>query len=178
MGTKERIRKAFCNICSGRWAENPDGSGCGGHFEGISKDDICLVLTDPAWLARSARRFVKMEETDRLKRQQRIDAEIKREEELLETLNRTQVLIGYPVKVIWGEHSRRFHELGGCSPWPVAACGTGFAEPHWGTPDEARAKGLTPCKLICGHVIAGVDDGTLCQEVAAYLQNKVKGPRT
>ena len=65
MGTKERIRKAFCNICSGRWAENPDGSGCGGHFEGISKDDICLVLTDPAWLARSARRFVRIEERER-----------------------------------------------------------------------------------------------------------------
>ncbi|MDP2895047.1 MAG: hypothetical protein Q8Q12_00635 [bacterium] len=59
------MRKAFCNICSARWPENPDGSACSCHFEGMSEDDICLVLKDPRWLARAARRFVKMEQASR-----------------------------------------------------------------------------------------------------------------
>lgn len=154
---EKRVREAFCKGCRCYDVNEPEC--CDAFYRESPPEENCVVLTGSRWLARGARWFVRMEEADRLKRQQRIDAEIKREEELLKTMNRTHVLIGYPVRVIWGAHGRRYHELGGQPPWPVAACGTGFYEPHWGTPAEAKAKGLTSCRLICGHVIHGVDEG-------------------
>lgn len=63
---EERIRKAFCKGCPMYARGEPPK--CLAYFEGMSEDEICHIIWEPGRFARGARRFVKMENTEKASR--------------------------------------------------------------------------------------------------------------